>query len=239
MIPKRVSPPSSDVRLPASQCGSRLRSSAAPAGDTKSGRDLSEFVSLGRLQAAWKRTVLVALLLLATVTPLSAQIGMEIGDPVPSDLRERVADLLRAMRPHDSDAAIAAARIIDGDLWRRYGLLLLRIEADCRATLCMTVLSRVGQADLTPQLTLNADKQVHLTDAGVDLWGALDFPIHIKGHGSTGIIATPRLGSWVVEACGGCFPSGEELARRPAVPPSPPSPSLTFEEFRRSLDLDP
>lgn len=194
----------------------------------------------GSLRYASRTCLRVALALagmFVTLNPLSAQIGMRIKDPVPVDLRDRVTDLLRVMRPIDADAAFSSARIIDGDLWRKYDLLFLRVEADCRDDLCMTVLARIKQDVLTPELILNADNQVDFTDASVEFWGASDFPFHIKGRDNTGIRVTPRYGSWVVEACGGCFPSAEELARRLQEPPTPPSPIPTFEEFSGALNL--
>ncbi|MGE7417876.1 hypothetical protein [Methylobacterium tarhaniae] len=194
----------------------------------------------GRILAARPGAVLAAALMAVAVSPVSAQIALTIADPVLDDLRARVADLLRSMRPADPDIALDATRIIDDHgLWREHGTLILRVEANCRDGLCMTVIAQVTESGLVSQVTLNADNLVAFTDYSFPLWGEGAYPIHIKGAGSTGTVLWLRQGSWVVEACGDCFMSAEERAKRPSPPPSPPQPSPTFEEFRRSLGLDP
>lgn len=192
------------------------------------------------MSTLWRKAVLAVVMILVVINPIRAQsVGLTIKDHVPDDLRERVADLLRIMRPTDAASAMEAARIIDGDLWRRYGMLILRVEADCRDDLCMTVVTRVKKSGLIAEVTLKATTFVVIPDYSYPLWGESAYPIRFKGAGSDGIDLWLRPGGWVVAACGGCFPSEEELARRPPTPPSPPLPSPTFEEFRRSLDLDP
>jgi hypothetical protein len=171
--------------------------------------------------------------------PLQAQsVGLSIADPVPDDLRARVADLMHRIRPADTEAALAATRIIDRHgLWRELGTLFLRVEADCRDDLCMTVIARVTSTTLTPEVTLSAGTLVVFADYGYPLWGMDAHPIDIKGAGDSGTRLWLREGAWVVEACRGCFPSAEELARRPPPPPSTPAPSPTFEEFRGALKV--
>ena len=81
------------------------------------------------MMAACRRLILAVALVLAAGSPVStASAGLTIKDPVPSELQARVAGLLQDMRSGDADAAIGAARIIDGDLWRQYGLLFLRVH---------------------------------------------------------------------------------------------------------------
>lgn len=184
--------------------------------------------------------ILTAMAISVGVSPLKAgSAGLVIKDPVPAELRERVADLLRIMRPADAAVAIDATRIIDGPLRRQYGMLILRVEAGCREGLCMTVVTRVKKNGLIPEVTLNAGTLVWIADHSDPLWGESAHPIRFKAAGSTGIDLWNRHGGWVVDACGDCFLSAEELARRFPATPSPPSPSPTFEEFRRSLDLNP
>lgn len=188
---------------------------------------------------AWLRSVLAVMAILVSVSPLKAgSAGLVIKDPVPSKLRERVADLLRIMWPADAAAAIDATRIIDGVLWREHGMLILRVEADCRDDLCMTVVTRVKQSGLIPEITLKADRLVWIADYSDPLWKEGAHLIRFKGAGTTGIDLWLRHGGWVVAACGDCFPSKQEPARRYPSPPSPPSPTPTLEEFRRSLGLD-
>jgi hypothetical protein len=122
------------------------------------------------MMAACRRLILAVALVLAAGSPVStASAGLTIKDPVPSELQARVAGLLQDMRSGDADAAIGAARIIDGDLWRQYGLLFLRVEVDCRQELCMTIIARVNSNELVPELILNSDKFLHFVDASVDL----------------------------------------------------------------------
>ncbi len=124
------------------------------------------------------RTFLAVVAILVSVNPPKAMsAGMVIKDPVPSELRERVADLLRMMRP--ADAAVAT-RIIDGALWREFGMLILRVEADCRNDLCVTVVIRVKNG-LIPEVPLKADARVDIADDSYPLWGEGARPIRFEG----------------------------------------------------------
>ena len=182
---------------------------------------------------------LTAMAIPVGVTPLKAgSAGLVISDPVPDELRERVADLLRIMRPADAAVAIDATRIIDGALWRQHGMLILRVEADCREGLCMTVVTRVKENGLIPEVTLKADTLVWIADYSYPLWGESAHPIRFKGAGSTGIDLWNRHGGWVVDACGHCFHSAEELARRLPPPRTPPLPSPTVAALSRWRNMN-
>lgn len=179
----------------------------------------------------WRGLALTAALMVTATNPLPAQgIGLDIADPVPEDL-------LRTIRPADAEAAFGATRIVDRQgRWRESGMLILRVEADCRTGLCVTVIARVTAAKLTPDVMLDADIPVEFADDRSPLRGTIARRIRIEGAGDPGTQLRLRERMWFVEPCGGGFPSDEERVRR--LPPRS-SPRSTFEEFRRSLSLDP
>ena len=189
----------------------------------------------------WRRLFLAGALSLLLMSPaFAAGARIRIGDPLPEELKERVSDLMRSLRPDDADAALAAARIIDGPLWRQNAVLLLRIETDCRDDLCMVVIGRVTDRAIIPEVTLRAGPNAFMGDGGRRIWGFVGSPMAFQGRDGSGLLVYSGPNGWLVEACATCFRPLE--TRQPVLPTPPPPaklPEKTFEEFRRELRLEP
>lgn len=121
------------------------------------------------------------------------------------------------------------------------GLALPRVEAGCEADLCMTMLARVTEGAIVPELTLSAGRMVLFGDTASHLWGAPATPaITFEGSGYSGIAAVRRGGAWVLQACSSCFPRFETVPRQPTpVPPRslPTSSYETIDDLNRALGL--
>ncbi len=160
-----------------------------------------------------------------------------IRDPLPTELKERTTELLRTVRPHDADAALTNTKIIHRG-WREDGLLFLRIEADCPAGLCMTMLAHVMDHAIVPEVTLAAGRAVLVNDFSYPLWGLDTWSsIVFEGLRGSGTVVTRRGGAWVFGACGDCFPSSASEADTLMFGQAPPKQAdPTFDDFRRAID---
>ncbi len=179
----------------------------------------------------------LSLLLIGPDFAQSAQIRM--GDPLPEELKERVSDLMRSLRPGDADAALAATKIEDGILLRQHAVLLLRVETDCRDDLCMVVIGRVTDRAIIPEVTLRAGPNVVMDDVGGKFWGFFGPPIEFQGRDGSGLLVYWGPNGWLVESCATCFRPLETSKPVPPPPPKAKIPEKTFEEFRRELRLEP
>lgn len=150
--------------------------------------------------------------------------------------------MLKLQRPHDTDAAIAAARIEDGGLLHGAKILLLRVETGCRRDLCMVIVGRVTEQSIVPELIVGAGPRVYAGDEVEIIWGAASPPLMFEGHNRSAILAFWGEHGWVVEACAACFPAME--ADHGGLEPTPsfaePAPSEiiredTFEQFTREI----
>lgn len=162
--------------------------------------------------------------------------AVSINAPVPDDLKDLVAAMLRRERPQDAETALAGAKMVD--VSGRHGSpLIMRIEADCRESLCMTIIARVVQGAIVPELRINAGPSVYLHDSARSLWGS-DHPVWslvFEGASGSRLIAMLRNGLWVVEANGPWRPPEASTTEEPR----PSSPPVPFEQFRRQLGLEP
>ena len=186
----------------------------------------------------WRCGLLLATFLSLGV-PNAVQSGsgpVLINSPVPDDLKDLVAAMLGRERPHDAEAALAGTKALDSS-WQSGQLLILRIEADCRDDLCMTVIARVTHGAIVPELTLNVGPTFYMPDTASTLWGS-EHPVWgmvFKGTGGSRLIAMLRNGQWVVEANGPWQPPAASMIEKPRESPLP----LPLEEFRRQLGLEP
>lgn len=168
-------------------------------------------------------------------------VGMQIEDPPPVELAERLSSLMHEVRPSDANASLNAIKILDGPLWREYNVLFLRVEADCQSDLCMTIIGRVSERRIMPELILRAKSSIILSDYGVMLWGSsiASFPILFEGNDNSATVVWERDGKWIVGSCGNCFTLTQPATKRSPLQQPQSLPTPTFEEFRRSLALDP
>lgn len=182
-------------------------------------------------------------LLLATFLSLGVPSAVHSGSgqflinaPVPAELKDLVAAMLKRERPHDAEAALAGTKVLDRS-WQPGQQLILRIEADCRDDLCMTVIARVTQGAIVPELVLNAGPTFHMSDSGQSLW-ASEHPVWamvFAGTGGSHLVAMIRNGQWVVEANGPFRPPATSMIETPRQS----SPPVPLEEFRAQLGLEP
>lgn len=160
-----------------------------------------------------------------------------IDTPLRFELRSRVADLLKKVRPKDFNEALANTKM----LWKpsSSNQIILRIEAACIAERCMTLVARVTEQEIVPELTLDAGQSVLVNDVLWPVWGSEPAPsLMFEGHDGAGLLAVARKQGWVLSACGGCtnwFPYTR--TERPRAPAEPPQPVIdSFEAIRRTLE---
>lgn len=174
---------------------------------------------------SWWRSVILATALSLTMIGVASAQGarFRIEDPLPDELKGRVAALMRSERPKDAEAALAAARIKDNRFWREGGPLLLRIESGCHGDLCMVMIGKVTDQAIIPQLTLRAGPTVTVSDELVELWGIWSTSFIFEGRGGTRIDVWGRRGdhgdSWIADACGGCFSASGARSKSDLLPP--------------------
>ncbi|MER2263899.1 hypothetical protein [Methylobacterium oxalidis] len=188
----------------------------------------------------WQFLVLAATLSVAPMNAARAQATFaRIQDPVPIELRDRLVDLMRTVRPNDANEAVAATKIIDGRLWREFGMLFLRVETNCQY--CMTIVSRATDSAIIPELTLIAGSRVRIFHEIFELWGGSvgSIPIEIEGYDGGGTVLFRWNETWVIQGCGTCFLPTETRPKPPSLPPPPKPPEQTFEDFRRALGREP
>lgn len=198
---------------------------------------------LKALRSSWRHLLLAVALGTWMTSPSSAQIAsLRIADPVPAELKQRVSQLLRLQRPRDADAAISAAKIEDGGVWRDAKILLLRVETGCRRGLCMVIVGRVTEQAIVPELILSAGPRAYAGDEVEVLWGARNAPLMFEGQGRSGLVALRGEQGWVIESCAACFPAIEGTHEKLEPVPSPVEPSPpailreeTFDSFTRAL----
>ena len=173
----------------------------------------------------WRSTILATALSLTMMGAASAQMArFRIEDPLPNELKGRVAELMRSERPEDAEAALRAAKIKDDHVWRTYGVLLLRVETGCEGDLCMVIIGQVTDQAIIPRLTLRAGPTVTVSDELVKIWGLISTNFIFEGRGDTKIDVWSRGDHgdrWIVNAYGGSFfSSGLRSQHDPSPPPS-------------------
>lgn len=171
----------------------------------------------------WRSTILVTALSLTMMCAASAQMTrFRIDDPLPDELKGRVAALMRSERPKDAEAALAAAKVKDDLLWRKYGVLLLRVETGCEGNLCMVMIGQVTDQAIIPQLMLRAGPTVIGGDEVINLWGVNSSQFTFEGREGAKIDVWSRGDQgdrWVVDACGTCFSASEARPKPDLWPP--------------------
>ncbi|TXN25659.1 hypothetical protein [Methylobacterium sp. WL19] len=193
--------------------------------------------------------ILATLALALSIAMVGAARGQAVtswvDDPLPEALKGRAAELVRVLRPNDAEAALANMKMLRGGFGRNAELHILRLEADCNADYCMTLIARINDQAITPELTFIAGKTVLFSDWSEPRWGTTDWwpIIGFQGTKDAALIVTRRGEQWVITACGQCQswvhekpakpPDGESALRTP-----PPYPE-TYDDFRRALEFKP
>ncbi|MCJ2044932.1 hypothetical protein MKK58_10400 [Methylobacterium sp. J-078] len=152
----------------------------------------------------------------------SAQVArFRIEDPLPDELKGRVAELMHSERAEDAEAAFRAAKVDDGHLWRKHGVLLLRVETGCDDDLCMVIIGQVTDQAIVPRLTLRAGPTITVGDELVKIWGVVSSLFIFEGREGLKIHVWSRGDKWLADACGDCsFGSGARSKEDPLPPPS-------------------
>ncbi|TFZ57771.1 hypothetical protein E4V01_14225 [Methylorubrum sp. Q1] len=166
----------------------------------------------------------------------SGSARISIDTPLPAILKERVASMLRIERAGDAEAALANTRVL-GDAWQVGDTVVLRIEVDCREELCMTVIARLTDEAVVPELVLNAGPNIVMYASGGSLWKS-DHPVWtfvFEGEDSSRLIARRREGRWVLEANGPWRAPAANVTQEPRQS----SPPVPLNEFRQQLGLEP
>ncbi len=186
-----------------------------------------------------RRAILSAIAAMAVSTAAeSMAIVHQIDKPLPLEFRERATALLKVVRPADAVTAIQNTK----SLWwpgnvAGETIVILRVEADCpTAGNCMTIIGRMTDRGIKPELTLEVRPTVLAMDVSYGLWGAPSAaPLIFDAGGGAGLAAVFREQGWVVSACVDCTNWGNRASARPqnhATEPMQPS----FEEFQRALN---
>ena len=101
----------------------------------------------------------------------------------------------------------------------------------------MTIIARVVQGAIVPELTINAGPRVYLHDSAQSLWGS-DHPVWrlvFEGTRGSRLTAMLRNGQWVVEANGPWQPPAASMIEEARQLPPP----VPLDELRRQLGLEP
>lgn len=152
--------------------------------------------------------ILATALSLALTGTASAQMAVfRIEDPVPNELKGRVADLIRSERPEDAEAALKAVKIKDNSLYRNGGILFIRIESGCREYTCMTIIAKVTSHAIVPQAILRSGPTIRASDEIENVWGVNSSVFIFEGSGGHELEVYARGDRWVVNACPQCLHS--------------------------------
>ncbi|PZR91488.1 MAG: hypothetical protein DI537_16125 [Stutzerimonas stutzeri] len=187
-------------------------------------------------------TVFIAAAGIESAPPAYAQARLlRIDKPLPTELKDRVAGLLKKIRPADWEQAVTGSRVAWHASWS--DVVLIRVEAGCAQRQCMTLIGRLTDQAINLELTILAGDMVWMHDVFFDLWGSSSAPPWIfRTEGDAGLVAISRQEGWVVSACSNCTDWG---SREPdqisppeprAVAPAISSPK-SFKEFSQDLDL--
>ncbi|MCV9939837.1 hypothetical protein OIU35_26080 [Boseaceae bacterium BT-24-1] len=186
-------------------------------------------------------TILAAVLGLGSASPAHAKaVLLRIDKPLPVELKDRVTELLKKIRPADWEQAVAESKVAWHASWR--DVVLLRVEVGCGQRQCMTLIGRLTDQAINLELTILADDMVWMLDVFFDLWGSSSAPPWIfKTEGDAGLVAISRQEGWVVSACSNCtsWSSREPDQIMPPEPrPAAPaiSPPKSFKEFSQDLE---
>lgn len=165
---------------------------------------------------------------------------LRIDKPLPIELKDRVTELLKRIRPADWKQAAAGSKVAWHASWS--DVVLLRVEAGCSQRQCMTLIGRLTDQAINLELTILADDMVWMHDVFFDLWGSSSVPPWIfKTEGDAGLVAILRQEGWVVSACSNCTNWGSRKPDQISPPePRPAAPAIlppkSFREFSRDLE---
>ena len=169
----------------------------------------------------------------------SLAIVQEIDKPLPLEFRERATDLLKELRPADAAEAIQNTKSLwwPGDVVGET-IIILRVEADCpTAGNCMTIIGRMTDRAIKPELTLEVRPKVLAMDISYGLWGShSSAPLIFDAGGGVGLVAVFREQGWVVSACGDCTNFGSRSSQRARDEPEVVL-RQSFEDFQRALNF--
>lgn len=171
--------------------------------------------------------------------------GRKHGDRSPDrqaaafEFRERATALLKEVRPADAANPIQNTKSLwwPGDVAGET-IIFLRVEVGCpTAGNCMTIIGRMTDRGIKPELTLDVRPTVLAMDVSYGLWGSPSAaPLIFDAGSGAGLAAAFREQGWVISACVDCTNWGSWSSQRPqdhAPEPVPPS----FEDFQRALDF--
>jgi len=186
-------------------------------------------------------TLLAAVLGFGSASPAHANaVLLRIDKPLPIELKDRVAELLKKIRPADWEQAVTGSRVAWHASWS--DVVLLRVEAGCSQRQCMTLIARQTKEAINLELTILADDMVWMHDVFFDLWGPSSAPPWIfKTEGDAGLVAISRQEGWVVSACSNCTNWGNREPDQISPPePRPAAPTIlppkSFREFSQDLE---
>ncbi|RXT57308.1 hypothetical protein B6S44_02420 [Bosea sp. Tri-44] len=182
-------------------------------------------------------TILAAVLGFGSASSTYALAALiRIDKPLPNDLKDRVTELLKRVRPADWEQAVAGSKVAWHASWSN--TVLLRVEAGCFERQCMTLVGRLTDQAINLELTILADDTVSMHDVFNHFWGIESSPPWIfKTGGNTGLVAIQRDQGWLLTACSECTDWGDWRTTiiEPPLSKSPAPPELTFGEFSQKL----
>ncbi|WP_327523238.1 hypothetical protein [Bosea sp. (in: a-proteobacteria)] len=187
-----------------------------------------------------RRTLLCAIgAMVVSTAAESLAIVQEIDKPLPLEFRERATDLLKELRPADAAEAIQNTKSLwwPGDVVGET-IIILRVEADCpTAGNCMTIIGRMTDRAIKPELTLEVRPKVLAMDVSYGLWGShSSAPLIFDAGGGVGLVAVFREQGWVVSACGDCTNLSARSSQRARDEPEVVL-RQSFEDFQRALNF--
>lgn len=170
--------------------------------------------------SCYQSIFLATALSLTMMGAASAQMArFRIEDRLPDELKGRVATMMRSERPKDAEAALTAAKVKDGLLWRKFGVLLLRVETGCEGDICMVMIGKVKDQAFIPQLMLRAGPTVTGGDEVTNLWGVNSSQFTFEGREGAKINVWSRGDNWVADAGGTCFSASAPNPKLDLLPP--------------------
>ncbi len=190
-----------------------------------------------RLSRSIRRMLLaIALVMQSSAAALGMAVTEWIEDPLPVEYRDRVADLLKKVRPKDAERSLEGVKALFFSGRSRGGTyIIMRVEADCQEHLCMTLVGRVESGSIDLDLVLVAGPSVIFGDFIPHLWGAtIGPPLTFEASRNAGVVAALREQGWVLSACADC--AGHATKPPPPPPRSPARKVDTVEELARALE---